>query len=120
LNMGEVYMKRPLALRIAVIANALVLAGVFVGCLGRQQTKDQTICTISPVPIDYNQMKGPIIPTVSPPPPPNIRILPPPPPIIPTVSPPPHIMPPPKYEFIPTISPVMPPPFVVPPPQISK
>jgi hypothetical protein len=72
LEKGGRAMQRPLALRILVIANALLLALGFIGC-------------------EYNLMKGPIIPTVSPGPPPN-------------------------YKYIPTISPVMPPPILPPPP----
>jgi hypothetical protein len=56
-------MKRPLALRIAVILNAVLLVGAFVGCPARRN--DPFIPTISPV------LPQVLIPTISPVPPPN-------------------------------------------------
>jgi hypothetical protein len=61
---GHSVKKRSLLLKIIVIANALVITGVFVGCPGRQEQAIMP-AQIAPVPLDRQ-----------PPPPPLINIAP--------------------------------------------
>jgi hypothetical protein len=79
--------KQPLPLRIAVVANALLLSIAFIGCPGRNHQPDIIPPTIAPA---TNHFMGPTIATA----PPDFQVMPAPIACVPTEFQPPRITPP--------------------------